>query len=64
MNNEGADQTARMCRVVCAFSVRIYAVILSKYATKIVGMQDRQVACVHGMQDQKQVTLNKFKSAQ
>ena len=44
-------------------SVRVYAVIISKYATKIVGMQKRQVACVHGMQDQKQSTFNTFKPA-
>ena len=35
-----------------------------KYATKIVGTQNRQVACVHGRQDQKQLTLSKFKPAQ
>ena len=46
------------------FSVRVYAVIISKYATKIVGTQKRQVACVHGMQDQKQSTFNTFKPAQ
>ena len=45
-------------------SVRVYAVIISKYATKIVGTQNRQVACVHGTQDQKQSTFNKFKPAQ
>ena len=45
-------------------SVRVYAVIISKYATKIVGTQKRQVACVHGTQDQKQSTFNTFKPAQ
>ena len=45
-------------------SVRVYAVIISKYVTKIVSMQKRQVACVHGMQDQKQSTFNTFKPAQ
>ena len=45
-------------------SVRVYAVIISKNATKIVGMQNRQVACVHGTQDQKRSTFNKFKPAQ
>ena len=46
------------------YSVRVYAVIISKYATKIVGTQKRQVACVHGTQDQKQSTFNTFKPAQ
>ena len=45
-------------------SVRVYAVIISKYATKIVGTQKRQVACVHGTQDQKRSTFNIFKPAQ
>ena len=45
-------------------SVRAYAVIISKYATKIVGTQKRQVACVHGTQDQKQSTFNTFKPGQ
>ena len=45
-------------------SVPVYAVIISKYATKIVGTQKRQVACVHGTQDQKQSTFNTFKPAQ
>ena len=45
-------------------SVRVYAVIISKYATKIVGTQKRQVACVRGTQDQKQSTFNTFKPAQ
>ena len=44
-------------------SVRVYAVMISKYATKIVGTQKRQVACVHGTQDQKQLTFNTFKPA-
>ena len=35
-------------------SVRVYVVIISKYATKIVGTQNRQVPCVHGTQDKKQ----------
>ena len=35
-----------------------------KYATELVGTQNRQVACVHGTQDQKQSTFNKFKPAQ
>ena len=48
----------------CIFSVRVYAVIISKYATKIVGTQKRQVACVRGTQDQKQSTFNTFKPAQ
>ena len=37
-------------------SVRVYAVIISKYAARIVGTQKREVACVHGPQDQKQWT--------
>ena len=41
-----------------------YAVIISKYTTKIVGTQKRQVACVHGTQDQKQSIFNTFKPAQ
>ena len=45
-------------------SVHINTVIISKYATKIVGTQKRQVACVHGTQDQKQSTLNTLKPAQ
>ena len=45
-------------------SVRVYAVITSKYAAKIVGTQKRQVACIHGTQDQKQSTFNTFKRAQ
>ena len=38
-------------------SVRVYAVIISKYVTKIVGTQIRQVACVHGTQDHMQLTF-------
>ena len=45
------------------YSVRVYVLIISKYARKIVGMQNRQVACVHGTQDQKQSTFSKFKPA-
>ena len=45
----------------CQYSVCVYVVIISKYATKIVGMQNRQVACVPGTQDQKQSTFSKFK---
>ena len=45
-------------------SVRVYAVIISKYATKIVGTKNRQVPCVHGTQDQKQSTFNIFNPAQ
>ena len=45
-------------------SVRIYAIFISKYATKTVGTQKRQVACIHGTQDQKQSTFNTFKPAQ
>ena len=45
-------------------SVHVYAVIISKYATKILGTQNRQVACVHGTQDQMQLTFSKFKQAQ
>ena len=44
-------------------SVRVYAVIKSKYATKIVGTQKGQVACVNGTQGQKQTTFNTFKPA-
>ena len=44
-------------------SVHVYAVIISKYATKIVGTQNLQVAWVHGTQDQKQSTFNTFKPA-
>ena len=56
-----------LSRVILAkalVSVPVYAVIISKYATKIVGMQKRQVACVHGTQDQKQSTFNTVKPAQ
>ena len=35
-------------------SVRLYVVIISKYAMKSVGTQNGHVACVHGTQDQKQ----------
>ena len=45
------------------FSVRVYAVIISLYAPQIVGTQNIQVVCVHGTQDQKQSTFNKFKPA-
>ena len=45
-------------------SVRVYAEIISKYTTKIVGTKNRQVACVHGAQDHMQLTFNKFKPAQ
>ena len=45
-------------------SVHVYAIIISKRATKIVGMQNGQVACVHGMQDHMQSTFNKFTPAQ
>ena len=41
-------------------SVRVYVVIISKYAAKILG----SLACVHGAQDQKQSTFSKFKPAQ
>ena len=41
-------------------SIHVYVVIVSKYATKFVGTQNRQVACVHGTQDQKQLTFSKF----
>ena len=44
-----------------SYSVRVYIVIISKYSTKIVGTQNRQVACVHGTQDQKQSAFSKFK---
>ena len=50
--------------IMYKISVHVYAVIISKYATKIVGTQKRQEACVHGTQDQKQLTFNKFKPAQ
>ena len=53
-----------MVSVFYECSVRIYAVMISKYATKILGTQKKQVACVHGTQDQKQSTFNKFKPAQ
>ena len=45
-------------------SVGVYAVIISKYATKLVGTQNRQVACIHGTKDHMQSTFNKFKPAQ
>ena len=52
-------------RLISAFiSVPVYAVIISKYVTKIVGTQNRQVACIHGTQDQKQSTFKKLKPAQ
>ena len=44
--------------------VHVFAVIISKYATKIIGLQNRQVGCVNGTQDQKQLTFNKIKPAQ
>ena len=50
-------------RLLCVVSVRVYTVIISKYATKIVGTQKRQVACVHGTQDQKQSTFNTFNAS-
>ena len=50
--------------IVIYLSVHVYAVIISKYATKIVGTQNRQVACVHGTQDQKQSTFNIFNPAE
>ena len=40
------------------------AIIISKYATQILDTQKRQLAFVHGMQDQKQSTFNTFKPAQ
>ena len=40
--------------------VHVYALIISKYATKIVGTQKRQIACVHGTQS----TFNTVKPAQ
>ena len=46
------------------FIVRVYAVIISKYAMKIVGTQKGQVACVHGTQDRKQSSFNTFNPAQ
>ena len=52
------------CTAICCISVRVYAVIISKYATKIVGTQKRQEACVHGTQDQKQSTFITLKPAQ
>ena len=52
-----------VCKLT-VFSVPVFAVIISKYATKIIGSQKRQVACVHGTQDQKQSTFNTFKPAQ
>ena len=45
-------------------SVRVYAVRISKFSTNIVGTQNRQVACVHGTQDQMQLIFNTFKPAQ
>ena len=45
-------------------SVRVDPVIISKYPAKVVGTQNIQVACVHGRQDQKQLTFNKFKPDQ
>ena len=36
-----------MTNIVLHYSVHVYVVIISKYATKIVGTQNRQVACVH-----------------
>ena len=43
-------------------SVRVYVVIISKYATKIVGTQNRQVPCIHGTQDKKTTKFHEFKS--
>ena len=57
----GPDLGANCLQTVFTF---IFAVMISKYAMKIVGMRNRQVPCVHGMQAQKQSTFNKFKSAQ
>ena len=36
-----------------------YVILISKYAAKMVGTQDRQVACVHWTEDQKQPTFSK-----
>ena len=51
-------------QTVKTHSVRVYSLIISKYATKIVGTQKRKVACVHGTQDQKQLIFNTLKPAQ
>ena len=45
-------------------SVRVYVVIISEYATKIFGTQNRQVACIHGIKAPKQSTFSKSKPAQ
>ena len=63
------DDTERTLFIYLLFvphiiSVHVYAVIISKYATKIVGNQNRQVACLHGTQYQMQWTINKFKPGQ
>ena len=60
---EGKQGKLHMLHQIKA-SVCVYAVIISKYTTKIVGTQNRQVACVYGTQDQKQSTFNTFKPAQ
>ena len=51
-----------LCLVL--FSVPIYAIIISKWAKKLVGTQNRQDACVHDTYDQMQSTFNKLKPAQ
>ena len=48
---------SQLATVQICYSVQVYVVIVSKYATKIVGTQKRQVACVHGTRDQKQLTF-------
>ena len=60
---ESVDGSTMLHQAFTISSVRVYAVIISKYATKIVGTQKGQVACVHGTQDQKQTTFNTFKPA-
>ena len=61
---KGYEKMKLVYKELMCCSVRVYAIIISKYATKIVGMQNRQVACVHRMQDHMQSTFNKFKPAQ
>ena len=64
LNILGQKRNAAYKTYILSFSVRVYVKIISKYATKIVGTQNRQEACVHGTQDQKQSTFSKFKPVQ
>ena len=78
-SDQSSDQPVHRHTMIRAFSVcclegilaihimtsaRVNVLIISKYATKIVGTQNKQEACVQWTQDQKQSTISKFKPAQ